>query len=77
MSTDASRAMARLEDFHVGEHASVSKTFTDEDVRRFVEITGDANPRHVDDQFAAASRLRRRILHGLLSASLFSTLVGM
>jgi 3-hydroxybutyryl-CoA dehydratase len=68
---------ARIEDFEVGQRASFTKTFTDEDVRRFVEITGDTNPLHVDDGFAAASRFGRRVLHGLLTASMFSTLVGM
>lgn len=70
-------AIARIEDFEPGQRASLSRTFTDEDVRRFVEITGDANPLHVDDDFAASAQFRRRIVHGMLSASLFSTLVGM
>jgi acyl dehydratase len=68
---------ARIEDFEVGQRASFSKTFTDEDVRRFVEITGDRNPLHVDDEFAAATRFGRRVLHGMLTASMFSTMVGM
>ena len=68
---------ARIEDFEVGQEASFTKTFTDEDVRRFVEITGDTNPLHVDDEFAASTRFGRRILHGMLSASILSTMVGM
>ena len=77
MTDSPSRSQARIEDFEIGQHASFTKTFTDEDVRRFVEITGDRNPLHVDDEFAAASRFGRRILHGMLAASLFSTMVGM
>jgi acyl dehydratase len=68
---------ARIEDFEVGQHATLRKTFTEEDVRRFVEITGDVNPLHVDEDFAAGTRFRRRVLHGMLTASIFSTLVGM
>lgn len=68
---------ARIEDFEVGQSATVTRTFTDEDVRRFVEITGDTNPLHVDDEFASRSRFGRRVLHGMLSASMFSTMVGM
>jgi len=68
---------ARIEDFQVGQRASFTKTFTDEDVRRFVEITGDRNPLHVDDEFAAKSQFARRVLHGMLSASILSTMVGM
>ena len=70
-------SLARIEDFEVGQHARFTKTFTDEDVRRFVEITGDTNPLHVDDEFAAGTRFGRRVLHGMLTASIFSTMVGM
>src|SRR5262249_27878951 len=69
--------IARIEDFEPGQHATFRKTFTDEDVRRFIEITGDSNPVHVDDGFAARTPFGRRIIHGMLSASLFSTMVGM
>ena len=70
-------AAARIEDFQPGQRASFTKTFTDEDVRRFIEITGDRNPLHVDDAFAAQTQFGRRIIHGMLTASLFSTMVGM
>ena len=76
-SSSSFRTLARIEDFQVGQRASFTKTFTDEDVRRFVEITGDANPLHVDDAFAEETQFGRRILHGMLSASILSTMVGM
>ena len=57
--------------------ASFTKTFTEEDVRHFIEITGDTNPLHVDDAFAATTQFGRRVLHGMLSASILSTMVGM
>jgi 3-hydroxybutyryl-CoA dehydratase len=69
--------MKTIDDFVVGQRASFTKTFTDEDVPRFVAITGDVNPLHVDDAFAASTRFGRRVLHGMLTASLFSTMVGM
>lgn len=71
-----SSVVARIEDFEPGQSATFRKTFTDEDVRRFIEITGDTNPLHVDDEFAARTRFGRRIVHGMLAASLFSTMVG-
>jgi acyl dehydratase len=67
----------RIEDFEVGQHASFTKTFTEADVQRFIEITGDVNPLHVDEVFAAGTPFRRRVLHGMLTASIFSTMVGM
>jgi acyl dehydratase len=69
--------MKRIDEFQPGQHATFTKTFTDEDVRRFVEITGDVNPLHVDDEFASRSRFGGRVLHGMLTASIFSTMVGM
>jgi 3-hydroxybutyryl-CoA dehydratase len=75
--TGSARNFARIEDFEVGQSASFTKTFTDEDVRRFIEITGDSNPLHVDEEFAAGTRFGRRIVHGMLAASIFSTMVGM
>ncbi len=72
-----SAAIARIEDFQAGRHVTFTKTFTEEDVRRFIEITGDVNPLHVDEQFAAGTRFGGRVLHGMLTASIFSTMVGM
>ncbi len=69
--------MARIDDFTIGQHASFTKTFTEDDVHRFIGITGDVNPLHVDDAFAAATKFGRRVLHGMLTASIFSTMVGM
>ncbi len=72
-----SPAVARIEDFAPGQRASFTKTFTDEDVRRFIEITGDTNPLHVNEEFAAETQFGGRVLQGMLTASLFSTMVGM
>ncbi len=72
-----SAAVARIEDFEVGQHVSLSKTFNEDDMRRFIEITGDVNPLHVDEEFAAKTKFGRRVVQGMLTASIFSTMVGM
>jgi 3-hydroxybutyryl-CoA dehydratase len=77
MYNRAMRVSARIDDFHVDQHVTFTKTFTEDDLRRFIEITGDVNPLHVDDEFAAATPFGRRVLHGMLTASIFSTMVGM
>lgn len=56
----------------VGDTATRSKTFTDEDIRAFADLTGDRNPVHLDDEYAAGTRFGRRIAHGMLVASLIS-----
>jgi acyl dehydratase len=71
------RRCARIDDFHVGQHVTFTKTFSEDDLRRFIEITGDVNPLHVDDEFAAITPFGSRVLHGMLTASIFSTMVGM
>jgi acyl dehydratase len=69
--------IARIEDFQIGQHVTLTKTFTEEDLRRFIEITGDVNPLHVDEEFARQTKFGRRVLQGMLTASILSTMVGM
>ena len=67
---------ARYEDFTIGQRATLTKTVTDADIDHFIAITGDVNPLHVDDTFARDTFFGGRIAQGMLSAGLFSTLVG-
>ncbi len=60
----------------VGETASLSKTITDDDIKAFAELTGDHNPVHLNDSFAQTTKFGRRIVHGMLSASLISALLA-
>jgi len=59
-----------------GDSASLTKTFSDENVRSFAEISGDTNPVHLDDDFAAGTRFKRRLVHGMLTAGLISAVLG-
>jgi acyl dehydratase len=61
----------------VGQRYSWSRTLTDGDVALFVGVTGDFNPFHVDDHFAAQTKFGRRIVPGLLTASLATHIGGM
>lgn len=60
----------------VGQRASVTRTISDADIATYAALTGDANPLHIDDGFAARSRFGRRVAHGLLSAGLISAVLG-
>lgn len=60
----------------IGATASRSKTFTDEDVRAFAQTSGDTNPVHLDDAYAAGTRFGQRIVHGMLTASLISATIA-
>lgn len=69
--------LTTFDDLKIGQKASLTKTITQDDLDHFISITGDVNPLHVDDAFARQTFFGQRIAHGMLSAALFSTLVGM
>ncbi|WP_339801449.1 MaoC family dehydratase [uncultured Marinobacter sp.] len=65
-----------LEDLSVGMSASYAKTITEADVVLFAGITGDDNPVHLNEEFAAGTPFKQRIVHGMFSAGLISTVLG-
>jgi 3-hydroxybutyryl-CoA dehydratase len=52
------------------------QSITDADVNTFAQLSGDKNPVHLNEEYAEKSKFRKRIAHGLLSASFFSALFG-
>ena len=50
--------------------------FSQDEVNRFAEVTGDRNPVHTDAAYAARTMFKKPIMHGMLSASLFSKVFG-
>jgi len=60
----------------VGDKATFTKTVTEEDVVAFARVTGDNQPLHTDDAYAARTRFKRRIAHGMLSAGFISAVLG-
>lgn len=60
----------------VGDRAQLSKTVTEDDVVAFARVTGDTQALHLDDGFAARTRFKGRIAHGMLSAGLISAALG-
>jgi len=65
-----------FEDLSTGMSESYTRTIRDEDIQQFAEVSGDTNPLHLDDDFAATTRFEKRIAHGMLSGSFISTIVG-
>ncbi|XZG70143.1 MaoC family dehydratase [Chitinibacteraceae bacterium HSL-7] len=61
----------------VGMRAEHRKTLTETDVVLFAGLTGDNNPMHIDAEFAAETRFGARVVHGMLTASMLSTVIGM
>jgi 3-hydroxybutyryl-CoA dehydratase len=65
-----------FEDLSVGMTETLSKTISSSDVVGFAEVTGDRNPIHLSEHFAAKTPFGRRIAHGLYTASLISAVLG-
>jgi len=60
----------------VGQLFSVSRTFAEEDVTRFADISRDYNPVHCDERFAKIKGYRNTICHGLFVASMLTEIGG-
>jgi 3-hydroxybutyryl-CoA dehydratase len=71
------RACKTIAEIEVGDRIVVEYEVTDEDLRRFAEISGDWNPVHFDDDYAGRSMFRQRIAHGMISLAKFSGIFGM
>ena len=63
--------------FRIGDSAKITKIFSEEDVFLFAGIVGDRNPVHISKEYAAATRFKERIVHGILTAGLISAVIGM
>lgn len=59
-----------------GDNFTVWRTFGEEDIRRFADISRDYNPVHFDERFAAAKHFQGRICHGLLVGTLLTEIGG-
>lgn len=51
-------------------------SFTQDDVILFAQVSGDNNPLHLDEAFAATTAFKRPIIHGALASSIFSKIMG-
>lgn len=65
-----------FEDLEAGMTACFGKTVTEADVVAFAGISGDTNPSHLNETFAQATRMKTRVAHGMLTASLISAVLG-
>jgi 3-hydroxybutyryl-CoA dehydratase len=66
-----------FEAFRIGETTTFSKTITEADILLFAAVSGDNYPLHVDAEYAKHTRFGQRAAHGMLTASLLSTVIGL
>ena len=65
-----------LEDLSVGQSAELTMTVSEKGIESFAEVTGDVNPVHLDEAYAATTPFKTRIAHGMLSAGYISAVIG-
>ena len=65
-----------VEDITVGMSAEIAKTITDADIVLFSGVSMDSNAVHMDEEFGRSTPFGGRIAHGMLSASLLSSVLG-
>lgn len=63
-------------DIKIGDSFSTTREVTDEVIRKFADVSGDHNPIHLDEEFAAKTRFGRRIAHGMLTGAFISAVLG-
>jgi len=64
-------------DLTVGQKASRSLTLTAAHVEKYAEITGDYNPLHFDEAFAAGTKFGKLVVQGGLTTGILNALVAM
>lgn len=66
-----------IEELKIGDFEEFSKTISESDIYMFAGISGDMNPAHIDEPYAAKTFFKGRIAHGILVGSFISTVIGM
>lgn len=68
-----SKTISQIE---IGDQASTTRTFTEQEVVDFAKLSGDNNPLHLNEDFAKRTSFKHRIVHGHLVSSMYSDILG-
>jgi len=60
----------------IGDFETYERTVTEADVVMFGGVSGDLNPAHFNEKYAKETMFKGRVVHGMLTASYFSTILG-
>jgi 3-oxoacyl-[acyl-carrier protein] reductase len=70
------RMMIKYDSIIVGDKSELIHVITQSDIDKFVELTGDDNKLHVDEEYASTTSFKKPVVHGMLGASFISTMIG-
>ncbi|HRO81239.1 MAG TPA: MaoC/PaaZ C-terminal domain-containing protein, partial [Alicycliphilus denitrificans] len=65
-----------FDEIAIGDSATIERTLGKQDIQLFALLSGDVNPQHLDEDFAAATRFQGVIAHGMLGGALISAVLG-
>lgn len=65
-----------FEDLRIGMREKLMRTVMETDLTSFASVTGDNNPIHLNDRYAAQTKFGQRIAHGMFTAGLISAVIG-
>ena len=68
--------MNKYDSIKLGDTAEIKHVITNEDLSKFVDLTGDDNRLHVDKNYAKNTSFKKQVVHGMLGASFISTIIG-
>lgn len=68
--------VTKFDKISVGDKAELSHTLTQNDIEKFVDLTGDDNKLHIDKSYASTTSFKKPVAHGMLGASFISTIIG-
>lgn len=77
MNIALSKQGRSFESLRIGDAAERMNVVTEAAIRQFAEVSGDANPVHLDPAYAAGTMFKERIAHGMLSGAYISAVIGM
>lgn len=66
-----------MKSYTIGESRAIKKLVTKDVVQQFADFSGDRNPVHLDEEFAAKTIFKRNIAHGMIAGSYISAVIGM
>ena len=66
-----------FDELEIGQKAEYTRRVTEEEILLFAKVSGDTNPVHLDEEFAAATQFGGRIAHGMLTGAFISAAVAL
>ena len=65
-----------IQEIEIAEKSTFTKTINGAGIVNYAGITGDFNPVHINSEYAQKTKFKGRIVHGMLSVGLISTILG-